>query len=185
MPPQRNGNRIPEDASVDSASQTETLMSKKTNQKMPLTLKQARLVKALPSSDSVAEAGEKAGYHNRQSAHRALGTIREKMPDVLERHGLTPDYAADKCRHLMEAKETKFFANAGIVMETREVDANEIQLRALDAWAKMFGAYEKDNKIELDVRYHGFNLEGIPDEALFGILDLVKERSAICSENQS
>ena len=39
--------------------------------KQKLTLKQSRLIKALPVSDSVAEAGEKAGYHDRQTAHRA------------------------------------------------------------------------------------------------------------------
>jgi hypothetical protein len=60
-----------------------------------LTLKQAKLVKELPTAHSVAEAGRKAGFANRQEAHRALESIREKMPEVLERHGLTADFAAD------------------------------------------------------------------------------------------
>ena len=40
-----------------------------------LTLKQKKLVEALPLSGSVAEAGKKAGYADRQDAHQALKGI--------------------------------------------------------------------------------------------------------------
>jgi len=144
--------------------------------KRGLTLKQAKLAKALPTSDSVSEAGRTAGYGTAQSAHRALGTIREKMPDVLERHGLTPDFAAEKCLSLMNAKETKFFANQGIVLDMKEVEALDIQLRALDAWAKMYGAFRED-KVQVDVShsYH-IDLSGVPDAILFGIVGLASQR---------
>src|SRR4029077_13958244 len=104
-----------------------------------LSVKQARLVKELSTADTVSEAGRKAGYSDAPTAHRALATIREKMPDVLDRHGLTADFAAQKCLSLMNAKEKRFFASNGIVMEEREVEALDVQLRALDAWAKMYG----------------------------------------------
>jgi hypothetical protein len=107
-----------------------------------LTLKQKRLLEALPTSDSVAEAGEKAGYSQRQNAHRALHGIAERAPEVLERLGMTIEYVGEKVlKPLLEAKETKFFANAGIVLETREVEANDIRLRATDLWARLMGAY--------------------------------------------
>src|SRR5260370_41190011 len=86
-----------------------------------LTLKQARLVKELPTAAGESEAGRRAGYSDAPTAHRALATIREKMPDVLDRHGLTADFAAQKCLKLMDAKETKFFVKDGMVWETREV----------------------------------------------------------------
>jgi hypothetical protein len=141
-----------------------------------LTLKQARLVKELPTADSVSDAGRKAGYSDAPTAHRALASIREKMPDVLDRHGLTADFAAQKCLKLMDAKETRFFAKDGLVMETREVEALDVQLRALDAWAKMYGAFRED-KVQVDVThsYH-FDLREVPDAILFGIVGLATQR---------
>ena len=110
--------------------------------KQKLTLKQKRLVEALPESGSVAEAGNTAGYYDRQTAHRALKSIAERAPEVLERLGLTIEYVADKClRPLLEAEETKFFADKGIVMQTVNVKANDIRLRAIDTWARLMGAY--------------------------------------------
>jgi hypothetical protein len=112
---------------------------KKTND---LTLKQARLLKELPRSASVAEAGAKAGYSDRTTANRALKNLSERAPEVLERLGLTIEHVANNClRPLLEAKETKFFANQGIVMETRDVEALDIRLRTIDVWAKLMGAY--------------------------------------------
>lgn len=107
-----------------------------------LTLKQTKLLQALPTSASVAEAGQKAGYAYRQDAHRALKSISERAPEVLERLGLTIEHVADKClRPLLEATETKFFANNGIVLDKREVAALEIRLRAIEVWARLMGAY--------------------------------------------
>jgi hypothetical protein len=107
-----------------------------------LTIKQKKLVEALPKSNSVAEAGQKAGYYQRQNAHRALHGIAERAPEVLERLGMTIEYVAGTVlKPLLEATETKFFANAGIVLETREVPALDTRLRAVDVWAKLKGAY--------------------------------------------
>lgn len=112
------------------------------NGKQKLTVKQARLIKALPVSVSVAEAGEKAGYHHRQTTHRALKAVSERAPEVLERLGLTIEHVADKClRPLLDAKKTEFFQHQGIVMTEREVEALEIRLRAIEVWAKLMGAY--------------------------------------------
>jgi len=114
-----------------------------------LTLKQKKLIEALPTSDSVAEAGEKAGYYDRKTAHRALKSVSERAPEVLERLGLTIEHVADKClRPLLEARETKFFANAGIVLDTREVEALDIRIRAIEVWARLMGAYASQ-KVQL------------------------------------
>jgi hypothetical protein len=107
-----------------------------------LTLKQSKLLQELPTSGSVAEAGEKAGYAYRQDAHRALKTIAERTPEVLERLGLTIEYVADKClRPLLAAEETKFFSSDGLVMTERQVAALDVRLRAIEVWAKLAGAY--------------------------------------------
>jgi hypothetical protein len=117
-------------------------MKPTSKKKEKLTLKQARLIKALPESNSVAEAGAKAGYAYRQDAHKALKSIGERAPEVLERLGLTIDFVADKClRPLLDAMETKFWANQGVVLDQRDVAALDIRLRAIDIWAKLKGAY--------------------------------------------
>lgn len=126
-------------------------MSKKPEEKKKqgLTFKQSKLLKALPTSSSVAEAGERAGYFDRQTAHRALKGISERAPEVLERLGLTIEHIADKClRPLLEAKETKFFSDKGVVIETRDVDALGIRLRAIEVWAQLMGAYTP-HKVQL------------------------------------
>jgi hypothetical protein len=110
--------------------------------KKNLTVRQSKLLQELPKSNSVAEAGEKAGYAYRQDAHRALKTIAERTPEVLERLGLTIEYVADKClRPLLAAEETKFFASDGIVMTEKQVAALDVRLRAIEVWAKLAGAY--------------------------------------------
>lgn len=107
-----------------------------------LTIRQSRLLKALPTSKTVAEAGEKAGFACRQSAHEAFKGITERAPEVLERLGLTYEHVLDKClRPLLTATETKFFPHQGIVMEREQVEALDIRLRAIDTWAKLAGAY--------------------------------------------
>jgi hypothetical protein len=107
-----------------------------------LTLKQKKLVEALPKSNSVAEAGEKAGYYDRKTAHRALKSVSERAPEVLERLGLTIEYVADKClRPLLEANKTELIVSNGIVMSREEVPAPELRLRAIDTWARLKGAY--------------------------------------------
>ena len=122
----------------------------KSKSKRRLTVKQAKLLGALPTSSSVAEAGEKAGFACRQSSFRAFKDITERTPEVLERLGLTSEYVIDKClRPLLTANETKFFQNQGIVMQREEVEALDIRLRAIDTWAKFAGAYSVQ---KLDVR---------------------------------
>lgn len=132
---------------------------RKMKKKKGLTLKQSKLVQALPGSNSVAEAGARAGYFDRPTAHRALKSISERAPEVLERLGLTIEHVANNClRPLLEAKETRFFQKDGIVMEERDVEALDIRLRAIDTWAKMMGAYttqkvQFSGHLDLDINH--------------------------------
>lgn len=90
----------------------------------------------------MSEAGAKAGYAHRQDSHKALKSIRAKAPEILERLGMTVEHVADKClRPLLTAEETKFFADKGVVIDSRTVAAYDIRARAIDLWAKLMGAY--------------------------------------------
>ena len=44
-------------------------------------------------------------------------------------------------RPLLDSKETKFFTEAGIVLDTREVPALDTRIHALEIWARLMGAY--------------------------------------------
>jgi hypothetical protein len=113
-----------------------------TSKTQKLTLKQERLLEALPKSASVSEAGEKAGYAYAQDSHRALKSIAERAPEVLDRIGLTIEHVAEKClKPLLEANRTEFFASDGIVFDKKEVPDNGTRIRAIDVWAKLRGAY--------------------------------------------
>ena len=133
----------------DSVDQDKSVPPKEKRQKRKrsaLTLKQAKLLKALPTSASVSEAGRKAGYYDAPTAHRALESIGEKMVEVLERHGLTADFAAKKCLSLMNAKEKKFATFMGSFTDEREVDDLDVQLRALELWAKLYGVNKQHDE---------------------------------------
>lgn len=93
------------------------------------------------------EAGEAVGYpaeSARQSAWRAMETIKRKAPEVFDKRGLTLDSLADDVHRLRRAKETKFFSDKGVVIEEREVEALDIQLKAVDMGLRVHGAYERN-----------------------------------------
>lgn len=120
---------------------------KKGDKRRELSVKQHKLVRALKNADSVAEAGRVAGYNTRQSANRAFHAVSEKMPEVMDRLGLTNEYLVDKClRPLLHAKETKFFAHEGKVVDKVQVEALGIRDSALDKAFKLRGAYAKTDQ---------------------------------------
>lgn len=58
--------------------------------------KEAKLAKALTTCDNnVARAGRQAGYANRQNAHRAVKSIQEKFPELMNRIGMTDEWLAN------------------------------------------------------------------------------------------
>ena len=104
--------------------------------------KEAKLVKALAKTTNVSEAGRMAGYGRNQSAFRALRNIQAKVPELMDRIGLTDEYLLEKClKPGLEAKETKFFADKGIVMQEKEVIAWGPRRDFLDMACKIKGLY--------------------------------------------
>jgi hypothetical protein len=107
-------------------------MPAKRNQR--LTTQQRALIKGLNQGLTIADAGRKAGYSARQASHTAYKSLRLRFHDVLERANLSVDQilteTIQKQRSKLEAKETKFFAHMGIVGESRDVEAHDIQLQA-------------------------------------------------------
>jgi hypothetical protein len=104
--------------------------------------KEPKLVKALAKTSNVSEAGRMAGYGTAQSAHRAVRRIQTKVPELMERMGLTDEYLLKKClKPGLKAKETKFFADKGIVMDKKEVIAWGPRRDFLDMAFRLKGLY--------------------------------------------
>jgi hypothetical protein len=122
-------------------------MGTKRRKKLPLrtSRKRTKLLQGIGSGLNVSEAGRAAGYSNAQSAHRSLDRIRLQVPDILEKMNIPVEKVIKKLASKMEARETKFFGHGGIVMETRSVEAHDIQLRAAIELAKMHGLYPRTN----------------------------------------
>jgi Terminase small subunit len=124
------------------------------------TLRQARLVRELPRSKTLGEAAVKAGYspkNARQSGHQALKTLRGRVPDMMDRLGISEEEIIDKHlrRHLI-AQKTVFVREERIVKRkvgrrTEEVvrhvvkkytmNDNQAQLIAMDKALLMHGSY--------------------------------------------
>lgn len=69
------------------------------------------------------------------------------------KQGLSEEVLKSKLFDLLNAKETKFFQKDGKVLETKEVEALGIQIKALDMGMKMKGMYapeKKDLKFSVD-----------------------------------
>ena len=143
------------------------------------TPKQARFTAALLTSNSVAEAAVKAGYpakNARQSGHQALKAIRGRVPDLLERLGLSEEHLIDKhLRRHLEKKKTVFVREEKIQKfkegnRTREIVRHVVKKYVLD-----------DNQIQFRAMVQGFLLHGSyaprnPKEAAhFGVKVIVQD----------
>jgi hypothetical protein len=112
-----------------------------------LTAKQKKLIKAMIKAETFTQAAEMAGYSDKSNAHHALTNIREKMPELLDRMGLTDESVIEQ--HLkpgLLAMETKFFADKGIVLQREDVIAWGERRGYLDMLWKLKGKYARDQQ---------------------------------------
>ncbi len=107
-----------------------------------LSPRQLKLIKERAKGKSYAQAAIAAGYpakNARQSGYQAMQQIRGRVPDLMDKHGLTEDTLIDKyLRPLLEAEETKFF-NEG--KKRINVAALGIRLGALRELFLLHGSY--------------------------------------------
>ena len=112
-----------------------------------LTHKEQAFVRNLVNGKSLTQSALAAGYSDRhpgQSGWQALENIRHKVPELLDRHGLTDEALIEKhLKPLLNATETKFFQHKGKVTDSRRVPANAIRLNALDTAFRLKGSYTR------------------------------------------
>lgn len=118
--------------------------SKKNQKKQKLTNKQKKLVKHVLEGHSKAQSAIKAGYSAlsaREIAQRTLTLphVQESMTAIMTRAGLTDEAIADKINQLCHAKKTLYFADKGIVTDSREVEDHAVQRSSIELAAKIKG----------------------------------------------
>src|ERR1700683_2270347 len=108
-----------------------------------LTIKEARLVKALPTSGSVSEAGRKAGYSTAPNTHRALANIRRKSPEILASIGLDLETVLETClKPGLQSMEVRLAQHEGRFTDERVLADGHVRHKYLDTYLKIQGAYK-------------------------------------------
>src|ERR1700687_3257240 len=105
--------------------------------------KQLAVARDVAGGMTLQEAGETVGYppeSARQSAWKAMETIKRKAPEVFDKAGLTLESLAEDVHRLRRAKEKKFVSLMGSFTDEREVDALDIQIKADDMGLRVHGA---------------------------------------------
>lgn len=115
--------------------------TKRAVRQRPLTEKQKKLLKALATSGSFAEARRKAGYAKGSLTNlltsNTSGYLREKMREALEAHGVTADYLAEKIRDGSEAMKVEVNHRGEVV----ELGADwYARFKLIELGAKLSGA---------------------------------------------
>jgi hypothetical protein len=127
-----------------------------------LTEKQAKYVKNRAKGLNKTDSAIKAGYSEKvagQAAYAVEKSIERKMPQVLEKANLGPDVlVARYLKRLLNARETKFFAHQGKVIEKKTVAAQNVRLGALIETFKLGGHYSEDHgntDVNINILWNG------------------------------
>lgn len=104
------------------------------------------LISALSQGKTFKEAAEISGYVSRQSAWNVFKAICKDTPEILNLMNLPLPRILQKLGDQLEAKETKFFQNKGIITDQVDVEAHEIQQNAAVQLARLHNAYPGRNE---------------------------------------
>ena len=113
--------------------------------KKQLNTRETILLRELAKGHTYTEAARTAGYSEKclaQSGFQVLQRLKEKIPDILDRKGLTNEAVIEKyLKPALEANETEFAKFEGKITDEREVVAWGPRLQALDMVWNLKGAY--------------------------------------------
>jgi hypothetical protein len=122
-------------------------MPRKPPKKLVLNDKRAKLIKEVQKqvkrgqTPNISRAGRAAGYGTPQAALYSFSQIKLHLPRMLEEAGLGTATILKGFKESEQATETEFWAHNGVVIDEREVVANDIRLRARVEVAKMLRLY--------------------------------------------
>ena len=111
-----------------------------------------------------------ASYNGLTSAgYGVFKALKPHLSQWFDEVGLSEEELKSRLRVLLTAKETKFFTHLGEVVSTKEVEALEIQRKAIDMAIKVRGMYAAD-KLDLTgdlqvnvINYSSKKIAALPD----------------------
>lgn len=110
-----------------------------------LTPQQTLLVRNLSKGMSITDAALKSGYSRKapgQSGHQALKSIRDKMPEVLDKAGLTDDVLIEQyLKPIMTAETTELVRLDGKITDEVKLPSWGHRAQGLDMAFKLKGLY--------------------------------------------
>lgn len=139
---------------TEPVDQSTPVAPKKKRQKR-VDAKHLKVARGVAQGMTLQRAGEVAGYPQKsasQSAWEAMQTIKRKAPEVFDEVGLTLKSLAEDVHRLRRAKEKKFASFMGSFTDEREVDALDIQAKAVDMALRVHGAYKEGQNAGNQVR---------------------------------
>lgn len=120
-------------------------MTKGKKNKRPLTSKQRKMVKGLLKGKTIEAAALDAGYSKqapRQTGFNSLQSIKEKMPELMDRIGMTDEALLTKyLQPGLDATETKASVFEGGFVYSKPLVAWGPRLNALDIAFNLKGSY--------------------------------------------
>ncbi len=115
-----------------------------------LTYRERMLIECLSQGMSVTRAALKAGYSDQnpgQSGYQALKAIREKAPELLDRHGLTDEALIEKhLKPMLNATRTVYVKHKGKITDEREVIAWVPCIASLELAFRIRGMYKSEQQ---------------------------------------
>jgi phage terminase small subunit len=119
-----------------------------------LTPQQRNLLKGLAKGMSITDAARAAGYSDKyagQVGSQALESIRRRMPELLDKHGLTDDALVENyLKPALEAMETEFAKFEGKITDSIDVIAWSPRLTALDMAFNLRGSYAQKEDLNVN-----------------------------------
>jgi len=100
----------------------------------------------LHRTNSALAAGYKAGHSAYTMGERNYKKYTKEIATWLDEVGLSENALKTKLLNLLDAKETKFFADKGVVTDERTVEALSVQQKALDMAFKIKGSYAPEKQ---------------------------------------
>ncbi len=121
--------------------------------KKAVSVRARKLIKARIDGKTLQEAGEIAGYSKQSAQQQACELLKKPevkatFAEILSAAGLTDEHLAKRINELSIAKEKKFFAHKGIVIEEREVEALGTQAEMIQFATRLKGHLV--DKIQVD-----------------------------------
>jgi hypothetical protein len=102
----------------------------------------------------------------KQGAHQALEKIKLRMPEIMEKLGLTAEVLVETyLKPELNATEIKVFHHQGNIFESRELIAHDPRIRALDIAFKLRGDYAPK---QIDFEPGGGNVNVLVDMSILG-----------------